>query len=288
MANWEGISEFVSVADTGSFTKASERLNTSVANVSRRVAALEERLAVKLLIRTTRKVSLTEAGNIYYAQCKQLLDGLEQADLAVTKMQSAPMGRLKITAPVTYGERMIAPCLHNFLQLYPRLELELILTNKRLDMVEQGIDIAIRLGQLSDSSFVGKKLRPRTLHVCGSPDYFNRYGIPHALSELSHHQCLVGTYDHWRFKDNQHARSMGIHGRVRCNSGMVLLDAALKGMGIAQLPDYYVKDYIDSGQLVEVLHHYRDDREGVWAVYPKNRHMSPKVRTVVDYLAEWL
>lgn len=285
MANWEGISEFVAVADTTSFTKAAEKLNTSVANVSRRVATLEERLAVKLLIRTTRKVSLTEAGQVYYSQCKQLLDGLEQADLAVTQMQASPTGELKVTAPVTYGEKIVAPCLNDFLQLYPQLELELILTNKRLDMVDQGIDIAIRLGQLSDSSFIAKKLRPRMLHVCGSPDYFEQYGIPHTLSELAQHQCLVGTYDHWRFKDDRHAKSMGIHGRVRCNSGMVLLDAVLKGMGIAQLPDYYVKDYLDSGQLIEVLAHYRDDREGVWALYPQNRHMSPKVRLLVDYLS---
>ncbi|MCE0493083.1 LysR family transcriptional regulator [Vibrio salinus] len=288
MANWEGISEFVAVADTASFTKAAQKLSTSVANVSRRVTALEERLAVKLLIRTTRKVSLTEAGHLYYSQCKQLLDGLEQADLAVTQMQALPSGKLKVTAPVTYGERMIAPCLHDFLQQYPHLELELILTNKRLDMVEQGIDLAIRLGQLNDSSFVARKLRPRVLHVCGTPEYFEQYGVPHTLSELSRHQCLVGTYDHWRFKDDQHAKSMGIHGRVRCNSGIVLLDAILKGMGIAQLPDYYVKDYLQSGELTEVLTHYRDNREGVWALYPQNRHLSMKVRLLVDYLSESL
>lgn len=288
MSSWEGISEFVAVADTSSFTKAAERLNTSVANVSRRISSLEARLAVKLFIRTTRKVSLTEAGGIYYSQCKQLVDGLEQADRAITTMQSVPKGKLTITAPVTYGEKMVAPCLHGFLQRYPALELELILTNKKLDMIERGIDLAIRLGQLDDSSFIAKKLRARTLHVCGSPEYFDQHGFPHALSELSQHQCLVGTHDHWRFKDHQTAKTMGIHGRVRCNSGMVLLDAALKGMGIAQLPDFYVKEYLDNGRLMEVLTRYRDDREGVWALYPQNHYMPSKVRFVIDYLFEFL
>lgn len=288
MSQWEGISEFVAVADTGSFTAAALKLDTSVANISRRVALLEQRIAVKLLLRTTRKVSLTEAGNLYYQQCKLLVEGLEQAELQVTQMQQSPSGKIKLTAPVTYGERVIAPHLHDFLKLYPELELELNLTNQRLDMIEQGIDLAIRLGQLSDSSFVAKKLAPRSLHVCATPDYLAAHGTPYTLSELSRHQCLAGTSDHWRFKDNQHAKSLGIHGRVRCNSGVVLLDATLKGMGLAQLPDYYVQEYLDRGELVEVLSHYRDDREGVWALYPHSRHLSAKVRLLVDYLSQML
>jgi DNA-binding transcriptional LysR family regulator len=288
MASWDGVSEFVAVADTGSFTGAANKLSTSVANISRRVAQLEERLAVKLLLRSTRKVSMTEAGYLYYQQCKQLVEGLEQAELQITQMQQVPTGRVKVTASVTYGERVIAPLLHDFIQRYPDLELEFILTNQRLDMIDQGIDLAIRLGQLSDSSFIAKKLASRTLHVCASPSYLAAHGTPYTLSELSNHQCLVGTNDHWRFKDNHHTRTLGIRGRVRCNSGIVLLDAALKGMGLAQLPDYYVQDYLQDGRLVEVLSHFRDDREGVWALYPQNRHLSPKVRLLVDFLSNAL
>ncbi|ASA56576.1 LysR family transcriptional regulator [Vibrio gazogenes] len=288
MAIWDGVSEFVAVAETESFTRAAQKLTTSVANVSRRVAALEERLAIKLLLRTTRKVSLTEAGQVYYQQCKQLVEGLEHAERTVTQMQQMPIGRLKVTAPVTYGEQKIAPLLHDFLQLYPKLELELVLTNRQLDLIENGVDLAIRLGQLHDSSFVVRKLSPRRLHVCAAPAYLAQYGEPYTLSELAKHQCLVGTNDHWRFKDHHHARSLGIRGRIRCNSGVVLLDAALKGMGLAQLPDYYVEPYLASGQLVEVLTRYRDDREGVWALYPQNRHISPKVRLLSDYLYESL
>ncbi|WDY53160.1 LysR substrate-binding domain-containing protein [Vibrio fluvialis] len=288
MASWEGVSEFVAVAETGSFTQAAKRLVTSVANVSRRIALLEERLGVKLLLRTTRKVSLTEAGQVYYQQCRALLEGLEQAELTVTQMQQTPRGKLKVTAPVTYGEQKIAPLLNDFLLQHPKLELELVLTNQKLDLIEQGVDVAVRLGQLDDSSFIARRLSNRHLYVCATPEYLAQCGTPHTLSELTKHSCLVGTYDHWRFKENQQSRSIRVKGRLSCSSGVVLLDAVLKGMGLAQLPDYYVEEYLLSGRLVEVLPSYRDDREGVWALYPQNRHLSPKVRLLVDYLAQHL
>lgn len=288
MANWEGVNEFVAVVEGGSFTQAALRLSTSVANVSRRVAVLEERLGVKLLVRTTRKVSMTEAGQTYFQQCRLLLEGLEQAERTVTQMQQTPQGKLKVTAPVTYAEHKIAPLLHQLLQEYPQLELELVLTNKKLDLIEQGVDVGIRLGQLEDSSFIARKLDNRQLYVCATPEYLDRYGVPYTLSELSHHQCLVGTYDHWRFREGEHSRSLKVTGSVSCNSGVVLLDAALRGMGLVQLPDYYVRKYLASGELVEVLAPYRDTREGVWALYPQNRHLSAKVRLLVDYLAEHL
>lgn len=288
MASWEGVSEFVAVAETGSFTQAAKRLVTSVANVSRRIALLEERLGVKLLLRTTRKVSLTEAGQVYYQQCRALLEGLEQAELTVTQMQQTPRGKLKVTAPVTYGEQKIAPLLNDFLLQHPKLELELVLTNQKLDLIEQGVDVAVRLGQLDDSSFIARRLSNRHLYVCATPDYLAQCGTPHTLSELTKHSCLVGTYDHWRFKENQQSRSIRVKGRLSCSSGVVLLDAVLKGMGLAQLPDYYVEEHLLSGRLVEALPSYRDDREGVWALYPQNRHLSPKVRLLVDYLAQHL
>jgi DNA-binding transcriptional LysR family regulator len=288
MGNWEGVNEFVAVAETSSFTQAALRLNTSVANVSRRVASLEDHLAVKLLLRTTRQVSLTEAGGLYYQHCKHLVEGLELAELAVSEMQLVPKGKLKVTAPVTFGEQKIAPLLLEFLQRYPLVELELILTNQQLDIIDQGIDLAIRLGQLNDSTLIAKKLSNRQLFICASPEYLEQNGEPHTLSELGNHHCLIGTYDHWRFADGNHSRMIKVHGRVRCSSGLVLLDAALKGMGLAQLPDYYVYDYLKSGQLVEVLGGYKDQREGVWALYSHHRHLSPKVRLLVDYLTQTL
>ncbi|ANS87999.1 HTH-type transcriptional regulator PtxR [Vibrio scophthalmi] len=286
MAIWEGVSEFVAVAETNSFTGAARKLNTSVAQISRRVAALEDRLAVKLLHRTTRKVTLTEAGQVYFEQCKLLVEGLELAELAVTQLQTAPKGKLKITAPVTYGEMHIAPLLHEFLLLYPQLDLELNLTNQTVDLIENGYDIAIRLGRLRDSTMIAKRLSSRQLYVCASPDYIQRYGAPHTLSELSHHQCLVGSVEYWHFQDKNSEKSLRVSGRIQCNSGFALLDAAKRGLGLVQLPDYYVQAGLDSGELVEVLKEYRDEREGIWALYPQNRNLSPKVRLLIDFLAE--
>ena len=288
MANWEGVLEFVAVVDTQSFTKAAQKLKTSVAQISRRVSAMEERLAVKLLIRTTRKISVTEAGQTYYHHCRSLVDGLEAAELAVTQMQTTPKGLIKVTAPVAYGESYIVPLLHDFLELHPQIDLDVNLTNLTLDLVENGIDVAIRLGRLKDSSLIAKRLASRQLYVCGTSTYLEKYGTPHTLSELTHHNCLVGSSDHWHFKDNTVEKSVRVSGRIHCNSGVALLDAASRGLGLVQLPDYYVQDALDSGALIEVLSDYRDDKEGIWALYLDNRNLSPKVRLLVDYLAERL
>lgn len=288
MASWEGVSEFVAVAEMNSFTGAAQKLSTSVAQISRRVSALEERLAVKLLNRTTRRVTLTEAGQLYFYQCKGLVEGLELAELAVTQMQASPKGLIKVTAPVTYGERHLAPLLNQFLERYPQLELELILTNQKLDLIEAGIDLAVRLGRLENSSFIAKKLASRQLYVCASPDYLEQLGEPHSLSELANHQCLIGSIDRWRFCENGKEKSVLVAGRIKCNSGSALRDAAMRSIGLVQLPDYYVQQDLEVGRLVEVLQQYRDKKEGIWALYPENRHLSQKVRLLVDFLSECL
>lgn len=285
MANWEGVSEFVAVAESFSFTAAATKLKTSTAQVSRRVSALEERLAVKLLNRTTRKVTLTEAGQVYFQQCRHLIEGLEHAELAVSQLQSSPTGLIKVTAPATYGERYLAPLLNEFIEQYPQLDLDLILTNQKLDLIESGIDIAIRLGRLEDSTLVAKRLTSRQLHICASPKYIDKYGEPHTLSELNNHQCLVGSLQHWRFKDKNREKSIRVTGRIKCNSGYALYDAAKRGLGLVQLPGYYVQDAINSGELVEVLKQYRNNREGIWALYPQNRNLSPKIRLLIEFLA---
>ncbi|WGV98796.1 LysR family transcriptional regulator [Vibrio sp. YMD68] len=288
MASWEGVSEFVAVAETNSFTRAAKKMNTSVAQISRRVSSLEERLAVKLLHRTTRKVTLSEAGQIYFEQCKLLVEGLELAEIEVTQMQRSPKGLLKVTAPVTYGETHLAPLLHQFLAQYPQVDLEFQLTNQKLDLLEMGVDVAIRLGRLEDSSLIAKRLSQRQLYVCASPTYLEHWGEPHTLSELNHHNCLVGSQGHWRFKEGGKEKSLRVSGRIKCNSGLSLLDAAKRHLGMVQLPDYYVNEVLKSGELVEVLSDYRDDNEGIWAVYPPNRNLSPKVRLLIDFLYDHL
>ncbi len=288
MINWDGITEFVTVVEAQSFTKAAKVLDTSVAQISRKVAALENRLAIKLLIRTTRKVAVTEAGQTYYQHCCYLVDGLKQADRAITEFNTTPQGRLRITSSVTYGEQLIAPLLNNFLLLYPQLELELVLTNQTLDLIEQDFDLAIRLGRLSDSSLMAKRLSSRQVRVCASPHYLEKYGEPVTLSELSQHNCLIGSLPIWRFMDSKKEKSIKVRGSIHCNSGIALVNAALKGIGIIQLPDFYVQESIDKGKLVEILMPYREPKEGIWAVYPNNRHLSTKVRLLVEFLAKEL
>jgi DNA-binding transcriptional LysR family regulator len=252
------------------------------------VAQLEDRLQAKLLLRTTRQVRLTELGEIYYRHCRQLLDNLYEAELAVGRHQAVPQGSLRITAPVSYGESRIAPLVNDFMVRFPQLEVILNLTNQLLDLVHEGYDLAIRLGHLKDSTLVARKLAQRVPYVCASPAYTACHGIPNSLSELARHRCLVGNSDEWYFTLDAHPHSVRVHGLLQCNSGHALLDAALKGIGIIQLPDYYVSDHLARGELIELLPELRAPEEGIWALYPHNRHLSPKVRLLVDYLAERL
>jgi DNA-binding transcriptional LysR family regulator len=284
MMQWEGISEFVNVAETESFTKASKKLAISTAQVSRQVNALEQRLNIKLLYRTTRNVSLTEEGRVFYQHCRGVLDGLDAAERAITNLQSTPQGKIKLTAPVTYGEQHILPLINDFMKQYTDIEVTAYLSNQQLDLVDESIDLAIRLGNLSDSSMMAKKLTERTNYVCASPAYLEKYGIPHSLSELNKHNCLLGTRDYWHFSNAGKEKNIRVAGKLRCNSGFGLVDAALKGLGIVQLPDYYIKEHLINGTLISLLDNYKAPDESIWAIYPQNRHLSPKIRLLVDYL----
>ena len=285
---WDGISEFVYVAENESFTLASKRMAISTAQVSRQISALEKRLNIKLFYRTTRKVSLTEEGRVFYQHCRSVLDGLDAAERAITNLQSKPQGKIKLTAPVTYGEKQVLPLVNNFMKQYNDVEVSAYLSNRQIDIVDEGYDLAIRLGKLSDSTMMAKKLGKRTNYVCASPSYLEKQGIPHSISELNKHSCLLGTNDHWHFRETGREKSIRVTGRLRYNNGYSLTDAALKGLGIVQLPDYYVQQHIQRGELVTLLDSYRAPDEGIWAVYPQNRHLSPKIRLLVDYLSEQL
>jgi DNA-binding transcriptional LysR family regulator len=283
---WEGISEFVHVAETESFTKASKKMAISTAQVSRQISALEVRLDTKLFYRTTRKVSLTEEGRIFYQHCRSVLDGLDEAERAISNLQSRPHGKIKLTAPTTYGEQKIMPLVNDFVKKYSDVEVYANLSNQKIDLVEEGYDLAIRLGKLPDSTMMAKKLGKRTNYLCASPAYLNQYGVPHSLSELSKHSCLLGTLDYWHFSDAGKEKNIRVTGRLRYNSGYSLVDAALKGLGIVQLPDYYVQAHLQNGQLISLLDNMRELDEGIWALYPHNRHLSPKIRLLVEYLSE--
>lgn len=288
MMKWDGITEFVYVAEYESFTRAAKEMAISTAQVSRQVSALEKRLNIKLLYRTTRNVSLTEEGRVYYQHCRSILDSLDAAEQAVSNLSLKPQGMIRLTAPVTYGEQQLLPLVNDFMVQYSDIEVSAFLSNQNIDLVEGGYDLAIRIGKLSDSTMMAKKLSHRTNFVCASPSYIDQYGMPHSLTELSKHNCLLGTLDYWHFKGLGKDRNIRVAGKVRYNSGYSLVDAALKGLGVVQLPDYYVNKHLASGELITLLDNYREPEEGIWAVYPHNRHLSPKIRLLVDYLAERL
>lgn len=284
MNRWEGLDEFVAVAECGQFTAAAERLGLSSSQVSRQIARLEERLHTRLFYRTTRKVALTEAGQTFLQHCQRLQDAREEALNAIGDLGSEPKGLLRMTCAVAYGERFIVPLVTEFMARHPRLSVEIELSNRTLDLVQDGFDIAIRLGRLQDSRMLATRLARRRMYLCASADYLQRYGRPHSLSELARHNCLIGSSDVWSFQLEGREASQRINGNWRCNSGQAVLDAALAGLGLCQLPDYYVLEHLRSGALVSLLDNHQPPNTAVWALYPQQRHLSPKVRQLIDAL----
>lgn len=284
MNRWEGLDEFVAVAECGQFTAAAERLGLSSSQMSRQIARLEERLHTRLFYRTTRKVALTEAGQTFLQHCQRLQDAREEALNAIGDLGSEPKGLLRMTCAVAYGERFIVPLVTEFMARHPRLSVEIELSNRTLDLVQDGFDIAIRLGRLQDSRMLATRLAPRRMYLCASADYLQRYGRPHSLSELARHNCLIGSSDVWSFQLEGREASQRINGNWRCNSGQAVLDAALAGLGLCQLPDYYVLEHLRSGALVSLLDNHQPPNTAVWALYPQQRHLSPKVRQLIDAL----
>jgi DNA-binding transcriptional LysR family regulator len=288
MSRWDGIDEFTAVAEQASFSAAARRLGLSTSAVSREIARLEDRLQTRLLHRTTRRVELTDAGRDFLARCRRLIDERDEALAAVQPDDQAPRGLLRMTCSVSYGERFIAPAVNAFARQNPELRIELDLDNRLRDLVGDGYDLAVRFGHLTDSRLMARRLASRRLILCASPDYLTRRGAPRDLSEIASHDGLIGSAEHWRFTEAGREVSLRPSGHWRCNSGAAVLDAALQGLGLCQLPDFYVTEALASGALVSLLDEARPPDEGVGAVHPHPRHVPPKVRAMIDWLHERL
>lgn len=233
---WEGLDEFVAVAECGQFTAAALRLGVSSSHVSRQIVRLEERLQTRLLYRSTRKVALTEAGQTFLHHCQRLQDGREEALRAVGDLASEPKGLLRMTCAVAYGERFITPLVTRFMELYPQLRVDIELSNDTLDLVHEGMDLAIRLGRLQDSRMVATRLAPRQMYLCASPSYLERYGRPHSLSELSRHNCLIGGSDTWQLQQNGREFSQRVQGNCAATAGRPCWMPHCKGSGCVNCP----------------------------------------------------
>lgn len=280
---------FIKVVEARSFTAAAAKLGISKSVVSRRMADLENRLGARLLNRTTRQLSVTEVGQAFYERSVRIVADLEEAERAVADLHAAPRGTLKVSAPMSFGRLHLAPAVAAFLTQQPAIEVELDLNDRYVDLVDEGYDLAIRIGRLKDSTLIARRLAPSRRVVVGSPDYFGRHGKPHAPDDLTAHNCLIYTNtplaEQWQFRVDGEVRPIRVSGNLKANNGDMLREAALAGVGITVLPTFLVGDALAKGALECVLCPYTISEAGVHAVYPHNRHLSPKVRAFVDFLA---
>jgi DNA-binding transcriptional LysR family regulator len=288
MSRWDGIDEFVATAEAESFSQAARRLGLSTSGVSREVARLEERLQTRLLYRTTRRVSLTDAGRAFLARCRELIHDRDEALAAVGEEDGEVKGLLRMTCSSAYGERYVVPAVNAFALAHPKLSLHIELDDTVRDIVSEGFDLAIRFGRLTDSRLIAKRLASRTRRLCASPDYLTRAGTPTTIADLEGHAGVLGAADTWPFREGEREIAFKPQGRFRCNSGQAVLDATLQGLGICQLPNFYVDAAIAERRLVPLLEDNTPADEGVWAVYPHLRLLPAKVRLLVEHLERGL
>jgi DNA-binding transcriptional LysR family regulator len=282
---------FARVVEAGSFSAAARGLGLAKSSVSKQVSRLEDELAVRLLNRTTRRLSLTEAGATFLEGCQRMLAEAAAAESAVTHLVAAPRGRLSVSAPMSFGLRQISPILPALLARCPELTIDLALNDRFVDLVEEGFDVGVRIAYLKDSSLIARRLAPSRNLLCAAPQYLAARGVPQSVEDLAGHDCLSYSYqasgDAWRFEGPGGRRAIRVRGRLRANNGEVLLAAARAGLGIARLPSFICGDDVRAGHLKRVLPDLHDPQESaVYAVYPAGRNLSPKVRVFVDFLVE--
>ena len=280
---------YVRVVHAGSFTAAGRDLGLSPSAVSKQIGRLEDRLGVRLLNRTTRKVAMTEEGAAFFEHAKRIIADLDEAEQALSKLSAAPRGLLRVNMPVTFGQLILAPLIPEFLRRYPDVEVDITLNDRLVDLVEEGMDLGIRIGALKDSSLIARKLAPSRRAVCAAPSYLARAGTPRRPADLAGHNCLVYTYRIWRndwpFRGVEGSETVHVTGSFSANNGEVLRQAALGGSGIIMLPIWQVRDDLLAGRLVELLPDYSSPDADIHAVYPQTRYLAPRVRAFVDYLA---
>lgn len=281
---------FTAVAEAGSFTAAAHALDMSKAAVSRYVADLEQRLGVRLLHRTTRKLSPTGEGQIFHARCRELLANLDEAEAEITSRSGEAGGLLKVNVPVTFGLMHLAPLWSIFLARHPKLDLDITLSDRVVDLVEEGFDLAVRIGQLPASSLISRKLASTRMVLCASPGYLERRGEPARPDELTQHDVisysLFASGDNWNLTGPEGAVPVKVAPRVRTNSGDTCRAAALRDQGIILQPTFMVGPDLLQGTLREILPAYRSIELGVYAVYASRKFVSPKVRLLIDFLVE--
>jgi len=285
------LSALVRTVDRGSQAAAARELGVTPAMVGRYIQALEDRLGTRLLNRTTARQSLTEAGAAFHARATGILEQMEEAETSAADGQAEPRGTLRVNAPMSFGARHLAAAIAEFSRRNQKLQVELVLNDRVVDLVEEGYDVAVRIGLLAESGLIARRLSPCRLVVCAAPAYLERRGWPAAPADLQGHDCLMYAYASnggvWRFggAPGQRDEEVRVSGSLVANNGDALLAAALAGQGVILQPTFIVGDALRDGRLVQLLPGWRLADLNVYAVYPSTRHLSPKVRSFVDFLA---
>lgn len=282
---------FVAVMEGGSFTAAAERLGTSSGQASKLVSRLEGELGVRLLNRTTRAVSPTEAGQAYFDRLRPLLDEFDSLDQAVKNISQIPRGRLRVTAPLTFGEAELTPALNDFALRYPEIELDVSFSDRLVNLVDEGFDMAVRVGRPSDSSLVARKLRDVRIIVVGAASYLEQRGEPVLPQDMTKHDCIIDTNfrepNRWPFRrPDGEIFAVPVTGRLRYSNAEACLCAAQAGLGLAYVPSFVATGAIRAGKVRRLLEAFETEPFGVYALYPHSRHLAAKVRVLVDFLAD--
>jgi DNA-binding transcriptional LysR family regulator len=281
------------VVEAGGFSAAARRLGLSKAAVSKQVAELEAHFGTALLQRTTRRLNTTDAGRRYFENCVRLLDELNEVEAEVRNAQAEPSGRLRISAPVNFGNAVLSPVICEVMQRHPKLEVQVELNDRFVDLIEEGFDVALRIRtNLPDSSLIARKLCRITRSVCAAPSYLKRVGTPKTPEELKEHTCLIYSLStspfEWKFGAGNRTATVRVNGGVQSNNGQFLMSFLHAGLGIALLPDFTVGEDIRSGRLRRLLESYPVDPHDLYVVYPANRHQSPKLRAFMEVATELL
>jgi DNA-binding transcriptional LysR family regulator len=283
---------FVAAVEMGSFTSAANAFRITPAMVSKHVTSLEKRLGATLLTRTTRRQHLTEIGQNYYENCKRILGEIADAEAGAEAMGEKPRGTLRVSASLWFGALTLAPVIGDYLHEYPEVNVELALTDRYVDIVEEGFDVAVRIGELKDSSLVARKLGVSQTAICASPDYLARMGTPKSLNDLAGHQCLGfnnwQSRSNWRHMQKQMESRIGQSPRFTSDNVQAVRAAAVKGIGIVMMPRELLSPDIESGRLVELLTRLTPPPRPIHAVYAKERQSSPKLASFVDFLVAQL
>ncbi|MEI6893449.1 MAG: LysR family transcriptional regulator [Colwellia sp.] len=291
MINTNGITLFALVVEAKSFNKAAKLANISPAALSKKISQLEKELKVQLLNRTTRQLHITEAGELLYQHAKKINEKVNDAFTQVTNFSSGLMGTIKMTVPVISGELLLAEVVAEFCQRHQHLSVDMRLENEFVDLVKEGRDIAIRTGELTDSTLIAKRLIESNWVVCCSPRYIEKYGKPQSIEELTEHNCFAYTYQSqgthdWKFEKNNEKLTVKISGNFASDNSLALRKAILAGYGIAYVPKFCLYDDIQSGALVPILQDYKPRSLGIYAVYPYTKHQSQKIKLLIEHIKD--